>query len=202
MSYPYEKSLKALWRINSTQEINSLLEKLKSRPFESEDHEQMPLREMFSAEFQQERLDFLKRATGVELPVLSGKSKFEDLSRMEGNIENYIGMSQVPTGVIGPVRVVGTSAHGDFFVPLATSEGALVASYQRGSKATFMAGGIRSVCLTENVYRAPLFRFNDLADLGTFVVWALAQESKMHEIVAATSRFAKLEDISTNIEGN
>jgi hydroxymethylglutaryl-CoA reductase (NADPH) len=202
MSYPYEKSLKALWRINSTHEINSLLEKLKSRPFKSEDHEQMSLREMFSAEFQQERLDFLKRSTGVELPVLSGKSKFEDLSKMEGNIENYIGMSQVPTGVIGPVRVVGTSAHGDFFVPLATSEGALIASYQRGSKATFMAGGIRSVCLTENVYRAPLFRFTDLADLGTFVVWALAQEAKMHEIVAETSRFAKLEDISTNIEGN
>jgi hydroxymethylglutaryl-CoA reductase (NADPH) len=202
MSYPYEKSLKALWRINSTQEINSLLEKLKSRPFESEEHEQMPAREMFSAEFQQDRLAFLKRSTGVELPVLSGKSKFEDLSSLEGNIENYIGMSQVPTGVLGPVRVVGTSAHGDFFVPLATSEGALIASYQRGAKATFMSGGIRSVCLTENVYRAPLFRFNDLADLGTFVVWALAQESKMHDIVAATSRFAKLEDVSTNIEGN
>lgn len=202
MSYPYEKSLKALWRINSIQEINSLLKKLKERPFESNEHEQMPTREMFSAEFQQDRLDFLKRITGAELATLSGKSKFEDVSTLEGNIENYIGMSQVPTGVIGPLRVVGTSAHGDFFVPLATSEGALIASYQRGAKATFLAGGIRSVCLTENVSRAPLFRFNDIADLGTFVVWALGQEAKMHEIVAATSRFAKLEDISSNIEGN
>ena len=73
MSYPYEKSLKALWRINSTQEINSLLKKLKARSFPSEEREQMPAREMFSPDFQQERLDFLKRATGSELPILSGK---------------------------------------------------------------------------------------------------------------------------------
>lgn len=202
MSYPYEKSLKALWRINATQEIHALLEKLKHRPFEETQTEQMPTREMFSPEFQKDRLDFLKKVTGSTLPYLSGETKFSDTSVLEGNIENYIGMSQVPTGIIGPVRVVGTSAHGDFYVPLATSEGALIASYQRGAKATFLAGGIRSVCLTENVYRAPLFRFQDLADLGKFVVWALAQEEKMHEIVSATSRFAKLEDISTNIEGN
>ncbi len=74
MSYPYEKSLKALWRINSIQEINSLLKKLKERPFGSNEHEQMPTREMFSAEFQQDRLDFLKRITGAELATLSGKS--------------------------------------------------------------------------------------------------------------------------------
>jgi hydroxymethylglutaryl-CoA reductase (NADPH) len=111
-------------------------------------------------------------------------------------------MTQVPTGVIGPLRVIGTAAEGDYFVPLATSEGALVASYHRGAKATHLAGGVRSVCLTQGVQRAPLFRFKDLADLGKFVIWLLPQEEKFKEIVSQSSRFAQLDDVSTNIEGN
>jgi hydroxymethylglutaryl-CoA reductase (NADPH) len=65
-----------------------------------------------------------------------------------------------------------------------------------------LAGGIRSVCLSESVHRAPLFRFKDIADLGTFVVWMLAQGEKMKELVAATTRHGRLEDYATNIEGN
>ena len=97
---------------------------------------------------------------------------------------------------------MGTAAHGDFYVPLATSEGALIASYHRGAKATMMAGGVRSVCLSESVQRAPLFRFKDVVDLGSFVVWMLAQGEKMKEIVAQNTRHGKLEDFATNIEGN
>jgi hydroxymethylglutaryl-CoA reductase (NADPH) len=92
---------------------------------------------------------------------------------LNGNIENYIGMSMVPTGVIGPLRVIGSAADGDYYVPLATSEGALVASYHRGAKACFLAGGATSICLVEGVQRSPLFKFNDIAELGQFLIWLL-----------------------------
>ena len=202
MAFTQERSKKALERINETHEIYSLLQKLKDRPFTNQERESLPLREMFSPEAKNQRLAILQKETQKSLPYLSGEKQFTDFLSLEGNIENFIGMSSVPTGVIGPVRVIGTSAHGDFYVPLATSEGALIASYHRGAKATHLAGGVRSVCLTESVHRSPLFRFNDLADLGTFVVWALQQEETFRAIVSQTSRHAQLEDVATNIEGN
>ncbi len=202
MSFSYNKSLTALRRIKSAHEIQSLLEKLKHHPFNNTERSSFSSKEMFSANGQNMRLQFLEKETGIQPSILSGERKFEDLSQLEGNIENYIGMTQVPTGVIGPLRVIGSAAEGDYFVPLATSEGALVASYHRGAKATLLAGGISSVCLTEGVQRSPLFRFSDLADLGSFIIWALSNEQTMREIVSRTSRHAQLDDISTNIEGN
>lgn len=202
MSYSYNKALKALVRINDSHEVKSLLEKLKNRPFADDERDSFPIKEMFSAEGKKMRLDFLKKETGKDADILSGEKTFSDLTSLEGNIENYIGMSMVPTGIIGPLRVIGTAAQGDFFVPLATSEGALVASYHRGAKATHLAGGIRSVCLTEGVQRSPLFRFIDLSDLGSFIIWTLQQEAKIREIVGAVSRHAQLDDMATNIEGN
>ena len=49
------------------------------------------------------------------------------------NIENYVGTVKVPVGLVGPLRVNGLYANGDFLVPLATTEAALVASYARGA---------------------------------------------------------------------
>ena len=48
-----------------------------------------------------------------------------------GNIENFIGVAQVPIGLAGPLRVNGEHASGDYYIPLATTEGTLVASYNR-----------------------------------------------------------------------
>ena len=61
-----------------------------------------------------------------------------------GNIENMVGTVKVPVGVIGPLRVNGVNANGDFFVPMATTEAALVASYGRGAAAVGKAGGRRT----------------------------------------------------------
>ena len=202
MSFTLDRTKQALDRIHANQDIHALIEKLKKREFSDVERETMPLRDLYQPAAQQQRLGILRKELNLEMPFLSGTQAFTDLDSLEGNIENYIGMSMVPTGVIGPVRVIGTSAHGDFYVPLATSEGALIASYSRGAKASHMAGGIRSVCLSESVHRAPLFRFHDIADLGTFVVWMLSQGEKMKEIVAATTRHGRLEDYATNIEGN
>ena len=148
------------------------------------------------------RLELLRSVKGTSMDFLTGKKAITDRSVMEGNIENFIGMSQVPTGLIGPVKVLGSVADGDYYVPLATSEGALVASYHRGAKACFMAGGVTSVCIVEGVQRSPVFKFEHLGDLGTFLIWILQQMDKFRSITSENSRFAKLSDLKTNIEGN
>jgi hydroxymethylglutaryl-CoA reductase (NADPH) len=145
----------------------------------------------------------LIQGRSLEKPVyLTGDKSFENLGLLEGNIENYIGMTMVPTGVIGPLKVRGSAAEGDFYVPLATSEGALVASYQRGAKACFLAGGATSICLIEGVQRSPLFKFVNIADLGQFLIWVLDKIDEFRAITEQNSRFAHLMEMKTNIEGN
>ncbi|GAB2765846.1 hydroxymethylglutaryl-CoA reductase [Rhabdobacter roseus] len=162
----------------------------------------IPTEEVPSVEGTRRRLDFLQSTLQKYPAFLAGTARFSEPSTLEGNIENYIGMAQVPTGIIGPLRVIGNDAQGDFYVPLATTEGALVASYQRGAKACSLAGGVTSVCLAEGVQRSPLFKFNDLRYLMEFLAWALGQVGTFEEITRQQSRYARLESVKTNIEGN
>ena len=156
----------------------------------------------WTEESKNKRLEFLKEKTGVCLSKLSGNTRSDLPESFQGNIENYIGLTQVPTGVIGPLHILGTCARGDFYVPLATSEGALVASYHRGARATRLCGGIVSVCLTEGVQRSPLFKFKSLHEVGKFMQWVLGQIECFQEIVKTVSRYAVLEDMRLNMEGN
>ena len=82
------------------------------------------------------------------------------------------------------------------------SRGALIASYNRGAKATRLSGGTTSVCLSEGMQRTPLFKFNSLSEVGEFISWNLNNIDVFKKIVSVNSRFSVLEDIRINIEGN
>jgi hydroxymethylglutaryl-CoA reductase (NADPH) len=155
-----------------------------------------------TSENSKKRIVTLQKKTGKDIPFLSGASSFTDPAQLEGNIENFIGMTMVPTGIIGPLKVCGTSANGQFFVPLSTTEGALVASFHRGAKACYEAGGATSVCIEEGVCRSPLFKFNNLHEVGLFLLWIEDQKKVFQKIIAENSRFAKLKNVKANIEGN
>lgn len=87
---------------------------------------------------------------------------------MRGNIENPIGTVQVPLGVAGPLRIEGEHARGDFYVPMATTEGALVRSYERGMVAITRAGGaVARVIMDENRV-SPVFQFDGVAEAADF----------------------------------
>src|SRR5690348_6442271 len=86
------------------------------------------------------RQDFIREQTGTELQHVSSYSF--DPAVLPGNIEHFTGVAQVPIGLAGPLLVDGEHAQGEFYVPLATAEGTLVASYNRGMKLLYEAGGV------------------------------------------------------------
>ncbi len=119
-----------------------------------------------------------------------------------GNIENLIGTVKIPVGLAGPLRVNGTSAQGDFYVPLATTEAALVASYHRGASVITLAGGCSTMILNEGVSRAPAFAFHSLVEAGRFVAWCLASTDALRAAAERTTRHGRYKDLRITIEGN
>jgi hydroxymethylglutaryl-CoA reductase (NADPH) len=118
------------------------------------------------------------------------------------NIENFIGTVKVPVGLAGPLRVNGLHAHGDFYVPLATTEAALVASYSRGSQVVTEAGGCSALVLNESVSRWPGFAFETLAEAGLFVAWAAGSMDILKAVARETTRHGELVNMQLTVEGN
>lgn len=118
------------------------------------------------------------------------------------NVENFIGTVQIPLGVAGPLRVNGLFAQGDYFLPLATTEAALVASFDRGARLLTEAGGCSAMMVNEGVSRAPGFAFHSLADAGEFVLWAGQRLDDIRAAAEATTRFGRLLDVRFTVEGN
>jgi hydroxymethylglutaryl-CoA reductase (NADPH) len=115
-----------------------------------------------------------------------------DTESLRGNIENPIGVAQVPVGVAGPVLVDGQYAQGLFYVPMATTEGALIRSYERGMMALTRSGGVQTtVCADEN-QTAPSFFFDDIAAAARFTAWAGEHLDDMQQAAATTTRHGKL----------
>lgn len=144
----------------------------------------------------------LLEAQGAILDYISGRRRIPEEADFDGNIENFIGLAQVPVGIVGPLRVLGTHARGDFYVPLATTEGALVASYNRGAKVVTVGGGAHTLCVSARVSRAPAFVFATLAEAVSFVEWIAAELDALRAIAASTSHHARLEDVRPTVLGN
>ena len=112
-----------------------------------------------------------------------------------GNIEHFTGATQVPLGFAGPLLVHGQHAQGEFYVPLATSEGTLVASYNRGMKVLHHSGGVKCAVVGDNMQRAPVFIFDDAAAGRRFADWIVAHLEDIREVANATDRFVNLKYI-------
>jgi len=108
------------------------------------------------------------RAAGYEIEQISGAGAEIDPEKLAGSVEGFIGFSRVPLGVAGPIRIVGTAANGEFFVPFATSEGTLVASFQHAFNAMNRSGGAIALCSDQHVGRAPCFEFASLPKAAEF----------------------------------
>ncbi len=118
------------------------------------------------------------------------------------NIENFIGTIKMPVGIAGPLRVRGLFARGDYYIPLATTEAALVASYTRRAQTLSDAGGCTSVVVNEGVSRSPVFGFEDIVQAGHFVVWVTGHIEAFRKEAESTTHHGKLEDVRITLEGN
>ncbi len=118
------------------------------------------------------------------------------------NIENFIGTVKLPVGIIGPMRVNGLNAKGDFHVPMATTEAALVASYARGAYVATKAGGISTALLYEGVIRSPAFVFSGLFDAGRFVEWVVCHIDTLIAAAESTTRYGKLTSLEPIIDND
>jgi hydroxymethylglutaryl-CoA reductase (NADPH) len=125
-----------------------------------------------------------------------------ELKAYENHIENCVGAVKIPVGIAGPLRVKGVFASGDYYVPLATTEAALVASYSRGASVITEAGGCVSVLLHEGVSRTPGFAFHSLVSAGLFAVWCIEHRAELRAAAAETTKHGELTDIGVAIEGN
>ncbi len=147
-----------------------------------------------------ERHEYIAAETGVELDHVTEYSF--DPDRCEGNVENFVGVAQMPLGVAGPVTVDGEHAQGEFPIPLATTEGTLVASYSRGMKAINVAGGATATVVDDRMNRAPVFVFEDAREARDFRDWVFDHYDTVREKAEATSSVAELVEIEEYMTNN
>jgi hydroxymethylglutaryl-CoA reductase (NADPH) len=141
----------------------------------------------------QARQRFVRERTESSLDQVSKFSFDPHVCR--GNIEHLIGAAQIPLGVAGPLHVHGEHARGEFYVPLATTEGTLVASYNRGMKVIAESGGVKCAVVGDNMQRAPVFEFEDAATARRFADWLVAHMEAIREVCAESDRFVSLKHI-------
>lgn len=139
---------------------------------------------------------------GFCVEQIAGRGPEIEPAALAGSIEGFVGYARVPLGIAGPLRVNGGAASGEYFVPLATTEGTLVASFQHAFNAIGRCGGVTALCTAESVGRAPCFEFATLGEAARFVEWLREQVPTFAEVVAAGSRHARLRRLDTSIVGN
>ncbi len=137
-----------------------------------------------------ERRTFVRKVTGADLSHVAHYSF--DPAILPGNIENFTGVAQVPIGLAGPLRIRGEHARGDFYVPLATTEGTLISSYNRGMRLLAECGGVKTAVIEDRMQRAPVFIFDDALKAREFGQWVETHFAEIKKAAESTTRVGKL----------
>jgi hydroxymethylglutaryl-CoA reductase (NADPH) len=153
----------------------------------------------YTAEMATQRREFVSSKTGVALDHV-GSYSF-DPAVTAGNIENFIGVAQVPIGLAGPLLVNGEHAKGEFYVPMATSEGTLVASYNRGMRLLHEAGGAMVTVVDDAMQRAPVFIFGNARQARDFGLWVEQNFAQIKTQAETTTNSGKLRNIEQYAAG-
>lgn len=153
----------------------------------------------YTREMAQARRTVASEETGAALTHV-GSYSF-DPALLPGNIENFVGVAQVPVGLAGPLLIDGEHAQGEFYVPMATTEGTLVASYSRGMRLCREAGGIKTTVIDDAMQRAPLFVFTDARAAREFGVWVDANFAAIKAKAEETTSSGKLRNIEQHAIG-
>jgi hydroxymethylglutaryl-CoA reductase (NADPH) len=143
----------------------------------------------------------LERETGADLSAV-GDYSFDAADASGTNVENMAGAVQVPVGVVGPVRLDGEAADEEHYLPLATTEGALVASVNRGCAAIRAGDGATARVLKRGMTRAPVFRVADVAEASAVVSWVRENEAAIRETAESTTSHGELREVTPYVVGD
>jgi len=187
-------------------DIQKRLEDGKIKPYELEE---VLLKEIFNSDENkwedackkaaEMRLKFLEKRTGKMFEYIN-KSYVPTSNKQKHTtgVENKIGGASVPLGFAGPLKIKGEYANGEFYIPLATNEAALIAGLSRGIKAINMADGITTIIRSDIMTRAPTIEAPDIATANIIVNEIKNRGtlfSKIKEASESKSRVTKLIDI-------
>ena len=146
------------------------------------------------------RREYIEQETGTTLDNVGTFSI--DIDRVvKRNCENMIGTVQVPVGVAGPIRINGGHAQDSYWLPLATTEGALVASVNRGCSAITKAGGADARILHDGMTRAPVFATDSVVHAVQVCDWVTVHRDVLKATAESTTSHGKLSDIVTFVAG-
>jgi hydroxymethylglutaryl-CoA reductase (NADPH) len=146
--------------------------------------EAIAARQRFVEEFTGETFEHLKRYS-------------YDPQTLPGNIEAFTFSAQVPIGIAGPLTIHGEHAQGEFVVPMATTEGTLVASYNRGMKVLNLSGGVTCTVSDDQMQRAPVFIFQSAREARDFKKWIIDHFEEIRSHAEATTSVGKLREVDT-----
>lgn len=160
----------------------------------------IPGRGTYNEASRKDRLNFLRKASGTNLTALEDTRL--DAERLSSNIENMIGAVEVPVGIAGPLLFRGQEARGMVYAPMATTEGALVASVTRGATAITRAGGCITRVLGQRMMRVPVFVLSSLNGAVVFAQWIREHVDAIREQIKQVTRHGKLISVEPVITGN
>src|SRR3989338_2437653 len=153
------------------------------------------IRKLYDAESMNRKVDILESRLGLNLKHIRGCTY--DTKTFRGNIENPIGIIQIPLGLIGPIKINGKYAQGEFFVPMSTTEGALLLTYDLGSRLATISGGVETEVISKTVHISPMFIMGQPSDDADKIGNFISNEFKtIKEIAETGSRYTKLLKIS------
>ncbi len=144
------------------------------------------------------RREALEKTLKIKLSHI-GKFSFDEKIAGSRNCENMIGAAQIPLGVAGPLKLRAESGElrvGNYYLPLATTEGALVASISRGCKAITESGGAHVYSYNVGTSRGPVFYTGGLENEKKLFAWVKKNEDKMKKAAAKTSKHIALKKVS------
>lgn len=154
----------------------------------------------YTAEMMAARRDFVAEKTGESLSLV-GQSGI-DPSVLSGNVEHAVGAAQVPIGVAGPLHIKGDHVDGEVYVPMATSEGTLVASYNRGMRLLRECGGANVTIVERYMQRAPVFHFEGARQARDFRDWLNNNFESVRDVAESTTSVGKLSHIEKYAVGS
>jgi len=159
----------------------------------------IPARGLYTEDARLERLKYVRDNTGAKLERVA-ENTFE-AKALVSNIEAFIGSVEIPVGIAGPLHIKGSHADGLFYAPMATTEGALLASATRGATALSRSGGVNVRVIGQRMLRVPVFVLSDLDSALFFSEWVKDHYAEISEQTRKYSNYANLVEVNTELMG-